>query len=70
MYRKLYYALFNDVTDALSALEAKKYEQAARLLRQAQRDAEERYLIATDGETSDALEGIPSSPPLDIFSPR
>lgn len=46
-YKKLYFHLFNAVTDALQAIEQKNYGQAEALLTAAQRDAEEMYM---DGE--------------------
>lgn len=40
-YKKQYFFLFNQITDALQALEARNYGQAEQLLKQAQIDAEE-----------------------------
>lgn len=44
MYQEMYTHLFNAVTDALAAMEARNYGQAEQLLRQAQLWTEERYL--------------------------
>lgn len=50
-YQKLYYLLFNRITDALKQVQDGQQEQAVALLRQAQIDAEEQYLLATDEKT-------------------
>ena len=47
MYEKMYFALFNAVTDALEAMEAQNFGQAKDLLIAAQQRCEELYL---DGE--------------------
>ena len=44
MYRKMYYHLFNAVTDALAALEKQNIGQAKELLMEAQQQCEEIYL--------------------------
>ena len=44
MYRKMYYHLFNAVTDALAALEKQNIGQARELLVEAQQQCEEIYL--------------------------
>ncbi len=44
VYEKLYYRLFNAVTDALEELEQNNYGRAAELLKTAQRDGEEFYI--------------------------
>lgn len=44
MYATLYHLMFNAVTDALRAMEAHNYGDAGRILRNAQREAEERYV--------------------------
>lgn len=49
-YQKLYTGLFNAITDALEELEALNIGWAKELLRQAQVDAEERYLEETEEE--------------------
>lgn len=49
-YQKLYHLLFNAMTDTLDALEEQNFGQAKTLLRQAQLDAEEVYLTATEEE--------------------
>ena len=43
-YKKLYFHLFNAVTDALRALEQQNYGQAAALLATAQQEAEDMYM--------------------------
>jgi len=47
-YKKLYYKLFNAVTDALEALEQLNVGQAKELLLRAQQEAEELYLSEED----------------------
>ena len=47
MYEKMYFTLFNAVTDALEAMEAQNFGQAKELLIAAQQHCEELYL---DGE--------------------
>lgn len=44
MYKKMYYHLFNAVSDALEALAQKNYGQAETLLKTAQQASEEVYL--------------------------
>ncbi|MEA4955937.1 MAG: hypothetical protein VB096_10590 [Pseudoflavonifractor sp.] len=44
LYRKLYFTLFNSLTDALEALEIKNYGRAKEILQKAQQNAEEQYL--------------------------
>lgn len=44
VYEKMYYHLFNAVTDALSALERRNYGQAEGILKTAQQKSEEIYL--------------------------
>ena len=48
-YQKLYTGLFNAITDALEELDELNIGRAKELLRQAQINAEERYL--EDGDT-------------------
>ena len=43
-YKKLYYHLFNAVTDAIQAMEQQNYGQAIALLIVAQQEAEEMYI--------------------------
>lgn len=50
MYRKMYYTLFNAITDALEAMEQQNYGQARALLIAAQQQSEEIYL---DSEEED-----------------
>ena len=47
-YKKLYFHLFNAVTDALQAMEQQNYGQASSILMSAQQETEEMYL---DDET-------------------
>lgn len=44
MYEKMYYKLFNAVTDAMEPMEQQKYQEALTLLEQASRDTEEIYI--------------------------
>ena len=44
MYRKMYYTLFNAVTDALEAMEQQNYGQARELLMAAQQQSEEIFM--------------------------
>ena len=48
IYKKMYYHLFNSITDALTALERQNFGAAAESLRQAQIDSEEIYLDAEE----------------------
>lgn len=43
-YKKLYYALFNDLTDVCELIEARRFDWAARRIRDIQQAAEERFL--------------------------
>ena len=43
-YKKLYFHLFNTVTDAIAAIEQQNYGQAAALLIAAQQETEEMYM--------------------------
>ena len=45
-YEKMYHILFNAITNALRELEAGRTELAARLLMEAQRETEKRYIEA------------------------
>jgi len=47
-YKKLYFLLFNRITDALEELEHLNIGTAKELLRQSQIDAEEAYLTQTE----------------------
>lgn len=47
-YKKPYLAMFNGVTDALEALEARNYGLAGDIFRRAQQEAEERFLEAEE----------------------
>ena len=44
MYRKMYYTLFNAITDALEAMEQQNYGQARARLIATQQQSEEIYL--------------------------
>jgi len=48
MYQKMYYTLFNAITDALAAIEQQNYGQAKMLLISAQQQTEEQYLDSED----------------------
>ena len=50
MYQKMYYALFNAITDALEAMAQQNYGQAKALLIAAQQQSEELYLDGEDDE--------------------
>ena len=45
-YQKMYYRLFNAITDALEAMSRGELAQASSLLMQAQQDTEEEYISA------------------------
>lgn len=44
MYEKMYYTLFNAVTDAMDLMERQEYQEALTLLERASREAEEIYI--------------------------
>ena len=50
MYRKMYYTLFNAVTDALNAMEQQNYGQARALLVAAQQQSEEIFMDSDEDE--------------------
>ena len=50
MYRKMYYTLFNAITDALSAMEQQNYGQARELLIAAQQQSEEIFMDSDEDE--------------------
>ena len=50
MYRKMYYTLFNAITDALEAMEQQNYGQARRLLIAAQQQSEEIFMDSDEDE--------------------
>ena len=52
MYKKMYFRLFNAITDVLEALEQGNIWDAKRLLMEAQCAAEEMYISAEDDEES------------------
>ncbi len=49
MYKKMYYILFNAITDAMELMEAHQYQEAVTLLERATRETEEIY-ISQEGE--------------------
>ena len=50
MYEKMYFRLFNSITEALLAMEEQNYGVAMAKLRQAQRDCEETYICWDEAE--------------------
>lgn len=44
MYEKMYYTLFNAVTDAMDLMERQEFQEALSRLEQASREAEEIYI--------------------------
>ena len=48
MFKKMYLALFNRVTEAIEAVERGSAEQARTILIRAQQDAEELYVEGTE----------------------
>ena len=48
LYQELYYYLFNQITDAVSAIERQNFGTAKDILIRAQQTAEERYLDAEE----------------------
>ena len=48
LYQTLYFHLFNQITDALQAIDAQNYGTAKDILIRAQQDAEEQYLSAPE----------------------
>ena len=48
IYKKMYYRLFNGVTDALEAIERQNFGMAAQLLRDTQSECEEMFLDAEE----------------------
>lgn len=44
MYKKMYYALFNAVTDAMELIEKQQYQEALTRLELACQDTEEMYI--------------------------
>ena len=46
LYKDLYFHLFNQITDALEAMEGQNFGQARDILIRAQQEAEETYLNA------------------------
>ena len=44
IFKKMYFTLFNQITDAMEALESKNYGQAEEILRRAQQQAEEQFI--------------------------
>lgn len=50
VYKKLYYYLFNQITDALEDINAMNFGAAKATLVTAQREAEEQFLSTEDSE--------------------
>ena len=48
LYKNLYFHLFNQITNALEAMEKQNYGEARDILIRAQQEAEERYLNAEE----------------------
>lgn len=48
MYKRLYFLLFNRITDAIDALDRGKAAEARVILLDAQQDAEEMYIEETE----------------------
>lgn len=48
LYQELYYYLFNQITDAITAIERQDFGTAKDILIRAQQTAEERYLDAEE----------------------
>lgn len=44
IYKKIYFMLFNSITDALTELEKKNYGLVQEILRKGQMECEERYI--------------------------
>lgn len=44
IYKKIYFMLFNSITDALTELEKKNYGLVQEILRKGQMEGEERYI--------------------------
>ncbi len=55
MYKKMYFCLFNAITDALGVLEKGNIWDAKRLLMEAQCAAEEMYISAENDEESSQI---------------
>ena len=43
-YKKPYFTLFNQITDAIEAIESQNYGLAEEILRRAQQEAEEQFI--------------------------
>ena len=56
MYRKMYYTLFNAITDALELMEQGEVEKAKRLLEEAQQASEELYMEGEGDEEGKVVE--------------
>ena len=50
MYQKMYYTLFNAITDALAAMEQQNYGKARALLVDAQQQSEELFMDGKEDE--------------------
>ena len=56
MYRKMYTTLFNALTDAIRELEIKNYGRAEEILKKAQCDAEDIYIVWEEQEEASPSE--------------
>ena len=58
-YKKLYFTLFNAMTDAIEQLEAHQYSLAVITLEQAQKEAEKLYIAGgRDGEINSPVPAL------------
>ena len=48
LYQRMYYHLFNAITDALAQMEQQNYGMAVKRLKRAQQETEEMYMDAGD----------------------
>lgn len=44
IYKRLYYMIFNAMTDTIEALEYQNYGRAIQIMKKAQQEAEERFM--------------------------
>lgn len=65
-YKRLYYFLFNAITDALEAMDAGYAPEATEMLKDSRREAEEMYIQWADWQRQDEEE--PGDSLLDINS--
>ena len=67
MYEKMYYKLFNAITDALEQMESLNYGLAERILRDGQRKAENIYLGGEEEEESERPHEELLSPSMNVI---